>query len=190
MIQRSRGVTVTLWTERCIPDSQLESIKSMLSSNRMPCLPHETTDNPKLKMRTIGFNNTIKCSSSWIWDLWVAEIHLVTGIILWGIRMRICSFNVFEKRKQLKFIGFLFLTQKTAWYSGKSLELGFRSHKCFMSDILSPYPRISYSITLSLNWLMETIFLPHGVVVRIKHNNACEVSFPVVGHPSWNLTVH
>lgn len=65
-------------------------------------------------------------------------------------------------KKKLKCAGFLFLNQKTLWYSGKSLELGFRSHKCFISDIHSPYARTSYSITWSLNWLMEIIFLPHG----------------------------
>lgn len=115
----------------------------------------------------------------------------VIGIILWHIRLRISGSHVFEKTK-VCLLAFFFFTGRHCGIV-ESLELGFRSHECFISDIYFPYPQTSYSITLSLNWLMEIIFIPHGVVVKIKHSNVCGVSFLVlwhaVGHPNLHLKV-
>lgn len=140
----------------------------------MPCLPHATADNPKMKMRTVVLTQ----SSTTLPELGTSR--LLKYIICYTYhsmthRMRISGFHVFEKTK-LCWLVFFFTGRHCSIV--ESLEPGFRSHECFISDINSSYLQTSYSITRSLNWLTEIIFIPHGAVVKIKHNNVC-VSFLV-----------
>lgn len=144
-------------------------------SNLMPCLPHATTDNSKVEMKTTGLNSITECCSEFGTSGLFKYVICYRYIALIYMMRRISGCNDWKK---LKFVGSLFLNQKPLWYSAESWTW-IRSHECSISVTYSPYPCTSYFITLSLMWPMEIIFFPHGVAVKMKYKNVCDIPFLV-----------